>query len=544
MMTPFEENVCAAHGRNADAAWFSHLTSFPCRLGCLRFFIAAICLACAGMPARAAGAAEHVVLIVWDGLRPDMVNADNSPALEKLRQGGTFFSRQHAVYPSTTEVNGTALATGMYPANSGIVGNREYRPKINPDETVATESLQAIRKGDELTGGKYLATPTMYELVQAAGFPTVVAGAKPVAVIPDRSQDRSSGAAERSVNVFAGRTLPESMLARLEASFEKYPEKPTFPDVPQNTWVVDVLLKDLWKDGVPKLTLLWLSDPDYTQHDSQPGSVQALASLKENDKLLARVLDALEEKGIRKNTDILLASDHGFSTIDQSVDTAGLLSEAGFRASRKVTPVPEPGEILVVSNGGSDFFYVAGHDKGTTQKLVDFLQRCGLCGVTFSREGLPGTFKLAAAHINSPEAPDVVASLRWNSSPNASGVPGQIVSDTAAAKKPGQGMHGSLSPYDMHNTLIANGPDFLAGFVDDLPTGNVDVAPTVLWILGISPTQKMDGRILGEALRNPPFPTPESRETTSFSEQGAWRQSLKIRSVGETEYLDEGTTGK
>ena len=510
----------------------------------MRSLAAAICLACTGTSALAAGAAKHVVLIVWDGLRPDMVNADNSPALEKLRQGGTFFSRQHAVYPSTTEVNGTALATGMYPANSGIVGNREYRPKINPDEPVATESLQAIRKGDELTGGKYLAVPTMYELLQAAGFPTVVAGAKRVAVIPDRSQDRSTGAAERSVNVFSGRALPEPLLARLESSFGKYPEPPTFPDVPQNTWVVDVLLKDLWKDGVPKLTLLWLSDPDYTQHDSQPGSVQALASLKENDKLLVRVLDALEERGVRKATDVLLVSDHGFSTIDQSVDTVGLLSEAGFRASRKFTRAPEPGEILVVSNGGSDFFYVAGHDSETTRKLVDFLQRGELSGVIFSREGLPGTFGLDAAHINSPDAPDVVAALRWNSSPNASGVPGQIAADTASANKTGKGMHGSLSPYDMHNTLIANGPDFRPGFVDDLPTGNVDVAPTALWILGISPAQKMDGRILGEALVNPPFPTPKSREKTSVAEQGTWRQSLKIRSVGETDYLDEGTTGK
>lgn len=495
-------------------------------------------------PALAAGQAGHVVLIAWDGLCPDMVNEVNTPTLEKLRQAGTFFTRQHAVYPSTTEVNGTALATGMYPANSGIIGNREYRPKLNPAESVAMESLQTIRKGDELTGGKYLAVPTMYEILQAAGFPTVIAGTKPVALIPDRSQVRPTGAAAESPNIFAGKTLPESLLAKLEKEFGKFPEKPVFPDVPQNTWTVDVLLKELWKGGVPKLTLLWLSDPDYTQHDSQPGSAQALASLRENDRLLARLLDALEEKGLRNDTDILLVSDHGFSTIDRSVDSAALLSEAGFRAFRKFTRPPESGDVLVVGNGGSDFFYVIGHDKETIRRLVGFLQRCGLCGVVFSSEGLPGTFELSAAHINSPEAPDVVASLRWNSSPNASGVNGLLVADTASVKKPGQGMHGSLSPYDMHNTLVASGPDFRTGYVDDLPSGNIDVAPTVLWILGVSPPHKMDGRILSEALRNPPFPVPEAQEKMTASDKGGWHQYLKTSSVEGTEYLDEGSAGK
>jgi len=452
-----------------------------------------------------AGTAEHVVLIVWDGLRPDMVNASNTPILEQLRQGGTFFSRHHAAYPSTTEVNGTALATGMYPANSGIVGNREFRPKINPAESSATEAEKSVRAGDEAGGGKYLSTPTIYETLQAAGFSTLVAGTKPVALLPDRSPNRTSGAAAKSVNVFAGKSLPENLLPGLEVAFGKFPEKPSFPDVPQNQWTVDVLLNELWKTGVPKLTLLWLSDPDFTQHDTQPGSEKALASLRENDRMLGLVLESLKAKGIRDKTDVLLVSDHGFSTIDQSVDFVSMLNEAGLRATKKFSAQPETGEILVVGNGGSVFFYIVGHDSGTLNRMVDCLQKSRQCGVIFSSAGQQGTFPLSAAHINSPEAPDAVVSMLWNDSPNASGVKGLITANTALLKKPGKGMHGSLSPYDMHNTLIANGPDFRAGFVDELPSGNTDVAPTVLWILGVPPAQKMDGRILGESLTNYPW---------------------------------------
>jgi hypothetical protein len=68
---------------------------------------------------------------------------------------------------------------------------------------------------------------------------------------------------------------------------------------------------------------------------------------------------------------------------------------------------------------------------------------------------------------------------------------------------PYRGMHGSFSPFDVHNTLIAYGPDFREGIKDTLPTGNVDVAPTVASILGLS-LPHADGRPLSEALRNGP----------------------------------------
>src|SRR6185369_5616168 len=63
-----------------------------------------------------------------------------------------------------------------------------------------------------------------------------------------------------------------------------------------------------------------------------------------------------------------------------------------------------------------------------------------------------------------------------------------------------RGMHGSFSPIDVHNTLVASGPDFVGGFADKLPTGNVDVAPTVAFLLNL-PLDKADGRPLYEALK-------------------------------------------
>ena len=57
-----------------------------------------------------------------------------------------------AVVLNVTEVNGTALATGVYPHHSGVMANREYRPEIDPLKPVDIQSLAAARKGDELSG--------------------------------------------------------------------------------------------------------------------------------------------------------------------------------------------------------------------------------------------------------------------------------------------------------------------------------------------------------------------------------------------------------
>jgi hypothetical protein len=62
-----------------------------------------------------------------------------------------------------------------------------------------------------------------------------------------------------------------------------------------------------------------------------------------------------------------------------------------------------------------------------------------------------------------------------------------------------RGMHGSFSPIDVHNTLIAGGPHFKATFSDTYPSGNVDVAPTTAYLLGLSLPQA-NGRVLKEAL--------------------------------------------
>jgi predicted AlkP superfamily pyrophosphatase or phosphodiesterase len=490
------------------------------------------------------GRAEHVVVVVWDGMRPDFITKEHTPTLYQLAQDGTFFQHHHPVYISTTEVNGTALNTGDHPEHSGLIANNEYRPQIEASKAIAMEDEDAVRRGDLESGGHYIAVPTLAEIIQGAGFATAITGTKSVTLLLDRAEVRASDSARASANFFKGKIRPASAMSAMVAANDgqPFPAKITFPNVAQDAWTTRGLTGGLWKNGVPKFSVLWMSDPDYTQHNNAPGSPEALGALESIDRNLAVVLQTLEAKKLRGKTDVFVVSDHGFSTVERSVDVAGLLKQAGFHAAKKFSD-PQPGDILVVGLGGSVSLYVIGHDEAVIRKLVEFFQASDFAGVIFSRLAIEGTFPLEQVRVATTNAPDVLVSMRWNAKTNAFGAPGMFAGDTNK-----KGAHGSLSPFDMHNTLVAAGPDFRRGFKDPLPTGNIDLAPTILWILGLQPPQKMDGRILSEAMNGLKAPKnkPEQKTLEAANDSGSlhWRQYLKTSSVGDTIYFDEGNTIK
>src|ERR1700677_957227 len=158
----------------------------------------------------------HVVVVVFDGLRPDSVTEQDMPNLYALGQAGTRFARHHPVYPSSTEVNGTALATGGYPKHTGIMANNEYRPQIDPLKSTAIEEVAAIRKGDAESNGKYIQLPTVAETLRAAGLRTAVAGTKPVALLLDRAT-RNAVTGRQSETLVEGKSLSPGLLAPEDA---------------------------------------------------------------------------------------------------------------------------------------------------------------------------------------------------------------------------------------------------------------------------------------------------------------------------------------
>jgi hypothetical protein len=192
-----------------------------------------------------------------------------------------------------------------------------------------------------------------------------------------------------------------------------------------------------------------------------------------------------------------------------------ILSDADGSACRKAGPayqtrgrfVPDTlpaNAVVIAANGGSDYLYVPSRNPAIVARIVRFLQSRTEYGAIFvaSRYGaLPGTVPMRAVRLegDSDRNPDIVASFDFDPDVLVGGLPGIEFESFSGAR----GMHGSFSPIDVHNTLVASGPGFKATMVSSVPSGNVDVAPTVAFLLGTSLPQA-DGRILSEALVAPP----------------------------------------
>ena len=99
--------------------------------------------------------------------------------------------------------------------------------------------------------------------------------------------------------------------------------------------------------------------------------------------------------------------------------------------------------------------------------------------------------------------------------------------------------HGSMSPWNVRNTLVAWGPSFKRGVTVRAPAGNVDVAPTILALLGLDATG-CDGRVLHEALVDGPDPERIGAVThLHTAEAGAYRATLQISEVEGRRYVDK-----
>lgn len=499
------------------------------------------CLACAG--ALAAGKAQHVVVLVWDGMRPDFITPQYCPNLYALATNGVFFKNHHCAYVSSTEVNGTALATGVHPGRSRIIANTDYRPEISITGTYATEGLDAVRRGDMMTGGHYLGAETLAEILQNNGIPTAIAGTKPVVLLHDRSARKDSRAEKESVLLWEGKTIPRAVGDGLpKVNDDKQWPSNAIPNKEQDAWTTKSLIRGLWKNGVPKYSLLWLSDPDKSQHDSGVGAPNALAGIESSDKNLGEVVKYLKEKNLLDKTDIMVVSDHGFSTISKGPDVVAALKKAKLPAFKR-NDNPDSGDIMVVGLGGSVMFYVLDRQPEMIHRLVEFLQQADFTGVVFSRLKIPGTFPLESVRYDGQtnSGPDVMISLRWTAELNEHGHPGMFYSMDGTK---GKGSHASLSRFDMNNTLVAAGPDFKRGFLNETPSGNIDLAPTVLHLLGVKPAKAMDGRVLREALAgdNSPAPRVKTDRLEATRDLGflRWSQYLKFTEVDGAVYFDEG----
>jgi arylsulfatase A-like enzyme len=91
----------------------------------------------------------------------------------------------------------------------------------------------------------------------------------------------------------------------------------------------------------------------------------------------------------------------------------------------------------------------------------------------------------------------------------------------------------------VRSTFLAWGADFKKRATVRTPVGNVDVAPTILALLGVD-GDGLDGRVLDEALERGPDPEQVAVETRVHTvEAGAYRAALQVSQVAGRRYVDK-----
>ncbi|MGH7315924.1 MAG: alkaline phosphatase family protein [Candidatus Rokuibacteriota bacterium] len=483
---------------------------------------------------------RRVLVFVVDGLRPDSITAEDTPTLFRLRGEGVDGTNSHAVFPTVTRVNAATISTGTQPGTHGLVGNQMYVPAVEDRRAFDTGDYRRLLELDRITGGRLLQAPTLAERLRARGLSLagVSSGSTGSAFLLNPKARSGIGALVNGY-IDPGKTVayPADVSEAILAKFGPAPVKEAGGARLDASvgWTQRVLRDYVLPELQPDVVINWLTEPDHSQHHIGVGSPGAREALANDDREIAQVLAAVEALGLAASTSVLVLSDHGFTTNTAGVNVAGALVEAGLKAA------PDSTDVILASSGQAVALYVLGHDAGRIARLARFIQSREWGGVIFAAGRVEGAFPLELIQVGNRErSPDLLFTFPWTSRPNAFGVAGTDLANVNAGGVPYVSDHGSMSPWNVRNTFLAWGAGFKQRTTVRAPVGNVDVAPTVLALLGITEADGLDGRVVTEALDGGPDPEQVPVATRVHTvEAGPYRAALQVSEVDGRRYVDK-----
>ena len=577
--------------------------------------------------------ARNLILFVPDGLRALKVTPETAPAMAALRDKGVNFKNPHALFPTFTMPNASGMATGHHPGDTGVYGNTIY---TGYPVGVAGGSLTPFLENDPVMGdvddhfsGNYVNEETILAAARREGYSTAAVGKLGPTLVFDHTErtgtktitiDDQTGGEKDGKPI--GIPLSDDVKAALTAAnlplvapgrgsqpgengnagdFEK--PGATSANLTQQKFFTDAVTKAVLPAfkarNKPFVLVLWSRDPDGTQHNQGDslGSVTpgingptSLAAIKNADDNLAQVQQALKDLGLEANTNIVVAADHGFSTISKESSTSPA-AKADYKDVRKgqlppgfvaidlakslKLPLFDPDsknaavtdgvyprlangligndaakpDVIVAANGGSDLVYIPKKDKKGDKALAnkvvaELLRQDYVSGIfvadSFGR--IPGTLPLSAINLKgngvTPQPAIVINFRSYATDCNEPLLCAVEVADTRLQQ--GQGMHGNFSRADTMNFMAAIGPDFKSGYVNTLPVSNADIGMTITQIMGLKPIQigGLTGRVISEALPNGITPKASTGRLVSKPSQDGLRTVVQFQQVLGQRYFD------
>lgn len=450
---------------------------------------ALICMAAFAAASGALPAAEverHVVLISIDGFAAYLLDDPKAPipTIRRLaREGGYVAGGMKVSNPSVTWPNHTSLVTGVRPERHGVLANGV----LVRGGTNAPVVVDPKRDQSEL-----VRVPTIYDAAHAAGLTT--AEINWPCTRGSESLDDSFPDVPEAVAHATPRLRDELIAAGIlvdgtDASFHKN-------SVVGRDHVWTEAACHVIRKRKPRLLLLHLLNVDATHHAEGAQSPSGYTANAFADACVARVVQALNEAGIRERTTIFVVADHGFTLTPRAVRPnvllrqEKLLTATGSKISEaRVNVVPEGGVGLVYCNDPMQ----AEADRRRVREL--FSGKEGVAAVLgpeeFGKHGLPLPREYR-------QAPDLVLAAQ-----DGYGVSGAVEGDAFVVSqvegRVSLGSHGFLADSDKMNALcVVAGSGVRPGSKVE-QAENIDVAATAARLLGLVEF-RTDGRALDALL--------------------------------------------
>ena len=566
---------------------------------------------------------RNLILFVPDGMRALMVKPETAPAMAALRDKGVNFANPHSLFPTFTTANASAMATGHYLGDTGDFSNTIYTgyPVAHAGGTVVPflQNNAVLGELDEHFGGDFLNEETILKLAREKGYSTAALGKVGPTLIFDHT-DRADRPGLHSIVI--DDTTGEKNGVPLSQEMKDALTKAGLPlvtpsrgesrragdfrtpgtlvaNIAQQAYFADVATKiilPMFKArSQPFVLVFWSRDPDGAQHNNgdslntiTPGinGPTSLAGIRNADNNLAQIRNALDDLGLSDTTNIIVASDHGFSTISKesrtspstkityddtpkgflplgflAIDLAKALRLPLFDPNNKNARVPgnahprfgsgllganpDKPDVVVATNGGSDLIYLPRKDRRLAGRIVKALLAQDYVSGIFVENDLgrfPGTLPLSVFNLRGKAVtphPSIVVSFRsYTSGCDEPTLCTVSVADTVLRQ--GQGVHGSFSRGDTMNFMAAIGPDFKAGYTNTLPVSNADVGVTAAKLLGLDrkPKGVLVGRVLTEAMPNGVIPKGFTGTITGKPAANGLRTVLQFQRVLDQRYFD------
>lgn len=408
---------------------------------------------------------RRAVVVVLDGLRRDMVGPETTPELHRFAAAATRFAEHRSVFPSATRVVSACFATGSLPARHGLQGNSVAlmeAGKLVPHDVGRPEFMDHWRA----VRGHTFSVPTMAERLARAGQEAMVFNNVSPGAARAHDPDGYGWVFNRACSFGPN-------LRRLGAGED-------IADVTLDT-KGDGLLTEYFLDRAlagreAALGVLWLGEPDHSQHENKLGSPAAMAAIAGADACFGTVYRAVEARRSAGEEILLIAcSDHGHQSVQEVVDIDAAFVSAGLKEAGDSS-------LLAVSNGTSALIYLHPDRNADAAAVLTFLQICPWAGAVLEGEALAAVGQAAVGGLL------CAVPMRNDDRPNEFGVKGMSAAAKPFAGKSdrlGCGQHGGLGAWEQMPFLMIEAGGFEGGAVRTAPTSVIDLAPTILGHLGI-----------------------------------------------------------